>query len=114
MTDDTLDYVAREDAFGKTIGMDLKEGKITLPLIRAFKKCSPVERKIIEKAVKDCGEDSIDEITRLINTYGGIEYSLEKAERLVEEGKSFLEIFEDSTPKKALLAISDYVIRRKM
>jgi len=114
LTDDTLDYVAREDAFGKTIGMDLKEGKITLPLIRTFKKCAPDEKSCIEKAVQDFGEDSIQEITSLINAYGGIEYSLEKAGRLIEEGKSFLEIFEDSTPKEALLTISDYVIQRKL
>ncbi|MBW2559454.1 MAG: polyprenyl synthetase family protein [Deltaproteobacteria bacterium] len=114
LTDDTLDYVAREDDFGKTIGMDLQEGKITLPLIRTFKKCTPEEKERIEKAVQDCGADSVQEITSLINAYGGIEYSLEKAARLVEEGKSFLEIFEDSTPKKALLAISDYVIQRKL
>ncbi|TFG91433.1 MAG: octaprenyl diphosphate synthase, partial [Syntrophobacterales bacterium] len=114
LTDDTLDYVTREDDCGKTIGMDLKEGKITLPLIRTFKKCTPDEKDRIEKAVQDGGEDSVQEITSLINTYKGIEYSLEKAGRLVEEGKSFLEIFEDSTPKKALLAISDYVIQRKL
>ncbi len=114
LTDDTLDYVAREDDFGKTIGMDLKEGKITLPLIRTFKKCTPDEKDRIGKAVQDGGEDSVQEITSLMNTYKGIEYSLEKAGRLVEEGKSFLEIFEDSMPKKALLAISDYVIQRKL
>lgn len=113
LTDDTLDYVAREDDFGKTIGMDLKEGKITLPLIWTFKQCTPEERGRIEQAVRDFGEDSIREITSLIDTYGGIDYSLEKAGRLVEEGKSFLEIFEDSTAKKSLLAIAEYVIQRE-
>ena len=114
LTDDTLDYVAREDDFGKTIGMDLKEGKITLPLIRTFKKCTPDERARIEKAVQDGGEDSVQEITSLINAYGGIEYSLEKAGRLIEEGQTFLDIFEDSIPRKALLTIADYVIQRKL
>ncbi|MBN2398436.1 MAG: polyprenyl synthetase family protein [Deltaproteobacteria bacterium] len=114
LTDDTLDYVAREDGFGKTIGMDLKEGKITLPLIRAFKQCTPDEKIRIEQAVRNFGEDSVHEITSLINTYGGIEYSLQKAERLVEEGKAFLDVFADSTPREALLAISDYVIQRKI
>ncbi|MDD1749050.1 MAG: polyprenyl synthetase family protein, partial [Methanothrix sp.] len=40
ITDDTLDYVAREEEFGKAIGQDLKEGKLTLPLIRTMKKCT--------------------------------------------------------------------------
>lgn len=114
LTDDTLDYVAREDAFGKTIGMDLTEGKITLPLIRTFKHCTPDEKKRIEQAVQDGNKDSIEEISRLIDRYKGIEYSLEKAGSLVEEGKAFLNIFEDSTPREALSAIADYVIKREV
>ncbi len=113
LTDDTLDYVAREDELGKTIGMDLKEGKITLPLIRTFKECDSDEKKIIEKAVENTEEDYIKETTFLINKYDGIQYSLDKADRLIEEGKAFLEIFGDSTPKDALLTISDYVVERK-
>ena len=114
LTDDTLDYVAREDEFGKTIGMDIKEGKITLPLIRTFKECDPDEKKIIEKAVEDTREDYIEEVTFLINKYGGIKYSLDKANMLIEEGKAFLGIFGDSMPQEALLAISDYVVERKL
>ncbi len=114
LTDDTLDYMAREDDFGKTIGMDLKEGKITLPLIRTFKQCTPDEKTRIERAVQNFGGDSVREITSLIDAYGGIDYSLEKARRLVEEGKSFLDAFDDSMSKEALLAISDYVIQRKV
>jgi octaprenyl-diphosphate synthase len=114
LTDDTLDYMAREDDFGKTIGMDLKEGKITLPLIRTFKQCTPDEKTRIERAVQNFGGDSVREITSLIDAYGGIDYSLERARRLVEEGKSFLDAFDDSMSKEALLAISDYVIQRKV
>ena len=94
--------------------ISLKEGKITLPLIRTFKHCTPDEKKRIEQAVQDGNKDSIEEIKRLIDRYKGIEYSLEKAGSLVEEGKSFLDIFEDSTPREALCAIADYVIKREV
>lgn len=114
LTDDTLDYIAREDDFGKTIGMDLKEGKITLPLIRTFKQCTPDEKGRIERAVQDFGEEAVQEISSLITTYGGIDYSLDKAKQLIEEGKAFLDIFDDSTPREALLTIADYVIQREM
>ncbi|MEA2014067.1 MAG: polyprenyl synthetase family protein [Thermodesulfobacteriota bacterium] len=114
LTDDTLDYMAREDDFGKTIGMDIKEGKITLPLIRTFKACDPDEKKIIEKAVENPNEDHIEEITFLINKYGGIKYSLERADRLIKEGKAFLDVFDDSMPRKCFFAIADYVLERKM
>jgi len=114
LTDDTLDYVAQEDDFGKTIGMDLKEGKITLPLIRTFRKCQPDEKKIIENAVENAGEDSIKEVSSLIDKYGGIQYSLEKADMLIEEGKGFLSIFEDSMAKESFFQIADYVVERKL
>ena len=51
MTDDTLDYMAKEKDFGKAIGKDLEEGKMTLPLIYALKKAKPAERKIIKENV---------------------------------------------------------------
>ncbi|HOO89194.1 MAG TPA: polyprenyl synthetase family protein [Syntrophales bacterium] len=113
LTDDTLDYVASENELGKTIGMDIKEGRITLPLIRTFKECDPDEKKVIERAVENTGEDHIEEITFLINKYDGIQYSLDKADSLIREGKAFLEIFRDSTPREALFAISDYVVARR-
>ena len=52
ITDDTLDYVAKEEDFGKAIGKDLAEGKITLPLIRALKRCSAKEKALIRSIVK--------------------------------------------------------------
>ncbi len=113
LTDDTLDYVAKEDDFGKTIGMDLKEGKITLPLIKALRKCTADERFNMERAMQDFTYDSIKEITSIIDKHEGIEYSLKKAVDLIDEGKSFLDVFEDSLSKKALISIADYVIERK-
>jgi len=117
LTDDALDYVAEEEEFGKAIGMDIKEGKTTLPLIRTLKKCSTAERELIEKALvreDDIGEDEITEIVSLINRYRGIEYAMEKARNYIAEAKKFLDPFEDAVPKKALLAISDYIIERKL
>ena len=114
LTDDTLDYVADEAQFGKTIGQDLKEGKITLPLIHTLKKCSESERELITAVVR--GQDTDVAKTRetmsTIKKYGGIEYSLEKARTLVSEAKTILDIFPDSDPRRCLLAISDYIIKR--
>lgn len=116
ITDDTLDYVAVEDEFGKAIGMDLKEGKITLPLIRTLKKCSPEEKDLIVGIVKseEPGREDIRKIVSLIDKYKGINYSLNKAKTYIDEGKALLESFEDSEPKTALLAISDYLIERRL
>lgn len=116
VTDDTLDYVATEEEFGKAIGMDLKEGKITLPLIRALHQCSADEKTLIKETLdcKDINGDQIKDITSLIEKYDGINYALTKAKGFIDEAKSSLEQFDDSFPRNALIAISDYIVRRKL
>ncbi|MEN6321721.1 MAG: polyprenyl synthetase family protein [Syntrophaceae bacterium] len=116
ITDDTLDYVAKEEEFGKAIGKDLEEGKITLPLIRAMKKCTSEEKNLIRRAVEDKEQDEklIGDILSLIDRYDGINYSLNTAKNCIAEGKKFLDSFENSEPKTSLLAISDYIIERRL
>lgn len=115
ITDDTLDYVAREEDFGKAIGKDLAEGKITLPLICALKHCSAPERSFIKEVVEQKGEDgkALLEIASLIDKYQGVEYALAKAGAYIGEGKDILGIFPDSDAKEHLIAIADYIIERK-
>ncbi|MBN2567954.1 MAG: polyprenyl synthetase family protein [Deltaproteobacteria bacterium] len=115
LTDDSLDYVAEEE-FGKTIGMDIREGKTTLPLIRTLKKCSTAEKELIRRAMvnKDIKENEITEIVSLIDRYRGIEYAMDKAKEYIGEAKKFIDSFEDTMPKKVLLAISEYIIERKL
>jgi octaprenyl-diphosphate synthase len=116
LTDDTLDYVAVEEEFGKTIGMDLKEGKITLPLIHALKNCSVSERELIKSTVlnPDLEPGDVKEVLGLIQKYKGIEYSLERADSLVSEAKALLDAFPDSEARQCLLAVADFVRERKL
>ena len=79
ITDDTLDYVAKEEEFGKAIGQDLKEGKMTLPLIRTMKKCTPEERLFVRKGIEEKDEGAHAGIMTLIHRYDGISYALAKA-----------------------------------
>jgi octaprenyl-diphosphate synthase len=115
ITDDTLDYIAKEEEFGKVIGKDLEEGKITLPLIHALKRCSREEKELIKRSLgKTTGEDrATGEIMALVNRYGGIAYSLEKARSFVDEGKNILLGFDDSDARSALIAVSDYIVERR-
>jgi octaprenyl-diphosphate synthase len=116
VTDDTLDYVADEDEFGKAIGMDLKEGKITLPLIRTLHQCSPGEKALIHATLQggQLDGDSVRHITALIDKYDGIDYALDRAKGFIEDAKTSLEPFTDSFPRQALVTISDYIIRRRL
>lgn len=116
ITDDTLDYLAKEEEFGKSVGQDFQEGKITLPLIYTLRNCSPTERKLIKKAIgrKKLTGEHIADVISLIRTYGGADYALEKAGTYIAEGKGFLRHFADSPDKTALLAISDYILERRL
>ena len=115
ITDDTLDYVAKEEEFGKVTGKDLEEGKITLPLIHALKRCSREEKEMIKRSLgKTTGEDQArGDIMTLVNRYGGIAYALEKARSFVDEGKNILMGFDDSDARAALVAVSDYIVERR-
>jgi octaprenyl-diphosphate synthase len=114
ITDDTLDYVAKEEEFGKAIGQDLKEGKLTLPLIRTMKKCTPEERSFIRKGIEAKDEGAMPEILTLIQRYDGIPYALGKAKSCIDEAKGFLASFPDSEAKTALVTIADYIVERRL
>jgi octaprenyl-diphosphate synthase len=115
ITDDTLDYVAKKEDFGKAIGKDLAEGKITLPLIRALKRCSAKEKTLVKSVLQqeDKSKETIMDIVALIRKYDGINYALNKAKAYIDEGKNFLQPFADSEAKTSLLTISDYIIERR-
>ncbi|MHB8771048.1 MAG: polyprenyl synthetase family protein [Syntrophales bacterium] len=114
ITDDTLDYVAREEEFGKAIGQDLKEGKLTLPLIRTMKKCTADERAFIRKGIEEKDESVMAEIMALIHRYDGIPYALAKATACIDEARGFLSPFPDSEAKTALQVIADYIVERRL
>jgi len=113
--DDTLDYMATEEAFGKTIGKDLAEGKITLPLIRTLHLCGDGDRESLMQALSDPERNNHGTayIMTLINRYDSISYAINKAESYIEEGKTILSAMPDSPDRAALFAVADYVIARK-
>ena len=115
LMDDTLDYVSSEEQFGKPTGHDLEEGKITLPLIHALRHCTADERGMIADVVdKDLLDDGdLASVFSLVTTYGGIDYTVERARKYIDEGKAHLDVFEDSPGKQALLSLADYIVTRK-
>src|SRR6266568_4666908 len=114
LIDDTLDYVASEEQFGKCIGHDLEEGKITLPLIHTLKHCTPSERErigmIVDKELLD--KSDFQTVFDLVHRYGGIDYAIARARDYITEGKALLDVFTPSSDKDALLSLSDYVVTR--
>jgi len=114
--DDTLDYMARAETFGKAIGKDLDEGKLTLPLIRTLRLCDEGERVRVTRVIGNPERDSkaITDILGLIARYDGIGYTVKKAESYIAAGKTILASFPESAGRSALFAIADYVVARDM
>ncbi len=121
MSDDILDFDADEENFGKMLGKDLEEGKITLPLIYLLKSANDPEREkikdIIEYNDKDEDRDKRDldlkKIHSMLKKYNIIDLSLEKAKQLAHNAKRELFIFDDSPQKDSLLAMTDYAFMRR-
>ncbi len=116
LTDDTLDYTSREEEFGKEIGIDLLRGKITLPLIHALKRCTPQEKAFIQETVDGAAltRESFLRVAEIIDRCRGIQYAWERAKERVALAKTHLHLFEDSEFRRALFALADYVVERRL
>ncbi|UFS72729.1 polyprenyl synthetase family protein [Geomonas sp. RF6] len=114
LMDDILDYTATEEQFGKSIGHDLEEGKITLPLIHTLKCCTADEREVIGGIVeKDLlSDEDFAQVFGLVHRYGGIEHTIEAARGHVAQCKKHLEAFPPSPARDALAELAEYVVTR--
>jgi octaprenyl-diphosphate synthase len=116
LIDDNLDYTSKQEEFGKKIGIDLQEGKITLPLIFTLSRCTPEEKLCIQKTLEThpVTEEAFFDVVRLIERYEGIQYTRKRAREYVERAKRHLDLFPDSKDRQALFAMADYILERKL
>jgi octaprenyl-diphosphate synthase len=114
IADDALDYYAKEKLFGKEIGKDFFEGKVTLPLIIVFQKGNDEERVFLSEIMKreKRNEDDFSETLALIYKYKAIEASLKRAEYFVNVSYDSLGIFPDNEDKKILQNLTGFSLNR--
>ena len=114
LMDDILDYISEEQTLGKSIGKDLSEGKLTLPLIHTLQNCSRENKERIIGIIKnqERREDDLRYVMKVVHGCAGIDYTVKRAESYIDQAKTSLSPFPPSEEKEALLAISDYTIRR--
>jgi octaprenyl-diphosphate synthase len=114
LMDDTLDYIADQQKFGKERGHDLYEGKMTLPLIHTYAKLDARERQEVARIVDDSelAASDLEYVCKLIKAKGGIEYTMSKAVERIERAKQLLSIFPESDARQALCDLADYVVSR--
>jgi octaprenyl-diphosphate synthase len=112
--DDILDYEGTMQLMGKPVGGDIKEKKITLPLIYSLMKVSDKEAKRIRKIIKNgSNKRDVKEVINFVKENGGIDYAIETARSHSENAKRALSILPDSQSKVAMEALVNFIIDRK-
>jgi octaprenyl-diphosphate synthase len=115
LIDDVLDFTSSEEVLGKPIGNDLREGKLTLPLIYLLQRCTPDEARKVSQVLEEGGFQSVQfaEILDLIEHYGTLQAAREKAQEFSDKARSFLEGFPSSPYKDALRSLPDFILDRE-
>jgi octaprenyl-diphosphate synthase len=116
LRDDFLDYTGSEEEFGKPVGKDLQEGKITLPLIHALQSTNAEDRQhLVDLIVSDRKYEQIfGEVKKIIKDYQGLDYTDKLANDYIAKAKSALSMFPESPTRQSLLEIAEYVITRRI
>ena len=112
LVDDVLDYKATAEELGKNLGDDLAEGKPTLPVIYALAHAPAAEAARLREAIETGGIDDLDQITRLIETSGGLEYTARMARREKELAVEALGRLPASKYRDALVTLADFAVAR--
>jgi len=112
LVDDVLDYKATAEELGKNLGDDLAEGKPTLPVIFALAHAPAAEAAKLREAIETGGIDDLDQITRLIETSGGLEYTARMARREKELAVEALGRLPASKYRDALVTLADFAVAR--
>lgn len=111
--DDLFDY--GEERIGKPTGIDIKEQKMTLPLIYVLNKCSKAEKKWLINSIKNHNKDKkrVKEVIAFVKANGGLEYAVKKMLAYKEEALALLNTYPDSEYKSSLELMVNYVVDRK-
>ncbi|MEE3999777.1 polyprenyl synthetase family protein [Tenacibaculum sp. FZY0031] len=112
--DDLFDYT--EDKIGKPTGIDIKEQKMTLPLIYTLNTCSPKEKSWLINSVKKHNKNKkrVKEVIAFVKENGGLEYTTAKMHDYKNKALAILDNFTDSEYKSSLRQMIDYVVERKI
>ena len=114
LVDDMLDFTSNEKVLGKPVGSDLREGKVTLPLVYALEEATPEERQLVATVLKDGNYDSVpfQKILRMIQARHGFDRVRERAQSFTERARVIMSEFPDSPNQRAMYALTELVTDR--
>ena len=115
IVDDLLDYTEDASVTGKPFGSDLREHKVTLPLIAALPNMGEPERRAVSHLLHspEPGDALIAEVIQAVSHAGGLEYARERALQLAQQADTELDLLQPSAAREALRASITYVIDRR-
>ena len=115
VADDLLDYTEAQETIGKPTGLDLREHKVTLPLIFALRTMSPGARRRVDAlfANPDPDDAIIAEVVEIVREEGGLEYARRRGEEFAQEAEEALSSLPESVYRSALTESIGYVMDRR-
>jgi len=116
MADDLFDYTLTTSDFGKEVGADLREGKMTLPVIFGLNQATSDDRDLMIKIIQDRNFSAEDfkTLIGLLDKHGGLAYTENVAAAYIGNSKNALSVFEPSQTKDLMLDIADYALARRV
>jgi octaprenyl-diphosphate synthase len=115
LVDDILDFTSNAKKLGKPVGSDLREGKVTLPLILALEHCQPSERALISTVLREraYGSVALDAVLNVMDKYQGVELARRRATGFAAKARDWIADLNDSPYKSALLSVTELVVDRE-
>ena len=115
MADDLLDYTQDLSSLGKHAGADLREGKLTLPLIHALSRAPRTDRQCMVAILENPNFSGAEftALVEMLKVHGGIAYTEAQASAHIQKAKTALQPFGDSPMREILTDIADYALVRK-
>lgn len=115
VVDDLLDYTADQEVTGKPSGLDLRERKMTLPLIAARREMGPAERVRVEAlfAAESVSDADIHDVIGLVAEYGGLDYARRRGEQYAREAEQAIADLPETPARRALVDAVSYVLARR-
>jgi octaprenyl-diphosphate synthase len=116
IADDLFDYTLETDQFGKDVGADLREGKMTLPLIHGLRQARAEDRKWMLGVIQDphFSEEDFKKLAGVLQAGGAIRYAQQAAENYILKAKAALSVFPHSETLGTLIDIADYALHRQV
>ena len=112
IADDVLDYSGGEEAFGKNVGTDLREGKPTLPLLHAMRVGSPAQQSVLRDALRTGGLDNLSGVMEAIETTGALQYASRRAAEASRRARDALSALPESRFRDVLTSLARFAAER--